>query len=159
MLETARLGAIEDTIQVLASLIAKYQNRRGAAMCRVDGTQLTNFNLVHAHRDMCDATVLGSLTRGAMQEGLYPAAATGDLRNGSVYLVMQRVLGVNFTTGCENLRDLMPNPPGRPRRVYSCHGIREQMGAAMMDVKGRLSGLDLKEEKGRFKSSPFLGYR
>ncbi|RAL60356.1 hypothetical protein DID88_000132 [Monilinia fructigena] len=158
-LEAARLSAIEDIIQVLANLITKYQQRRGAAMFRLDGTQLANFNVIHVRRDMCDATVLGSLTRGAIQEGLYPPAATGDLRNGSVYLVMQRVLGVNFTTGCENLRDLMPNSPGCPRRVHSCHGIREQMGASMMEVKGSLSGLCLKDEKERFKASLFLGDR
>ncbi|QSZ33611.1 hypothetical protein DSL72_005179 [Monilinia vaccinii-corymbosi] len=158
-LETARRSAIEDTIQVLADLIIKYQNHRGAAMCRVDGTQLANFEQLHVHRDRCDATVLGSLTRGAMQEGLYPPAAAGALRNGSVYLAMQRVLGVSFTTGCESLRDLMPNPPGVPQRGYSCHGIREQMATSMMEVEGRLSGLDLKEEKARFKAPPMPSYR
>ncbi|ESZ99143.1 hypothetical protein SBOR_0464 [Sclerotinia borealis F-4128] len=159
-LETARLAAIGDTIQVLANLIAKYQDNNGITMCKVDGNQLPDINQLHIHKDRCDATVLGSLMRGATKEGLWPPALTESLRNSSVYAVKQKVVGVEFTTGCEGLRDLLPWPQRYdPYRILSSHGIRDQMRVSIEEAEGRLRGLDLKVERERFVGPLLARYR
>jgi hypothetical protein len=138
-IETMRQQLIQDAIALLHALILQYQSSE-TSYCplpsvpthRYQGTPEPGYGAINAHRNECDAMVLGYLVKGAYAQNLYPQPLPpyDSYSFSSVYHGINRL---NITTACAKLS-------GKPE---DNHGILETLKKDLMVMWYSMNGLDL----------------
>ncbi|TGO48210.1 hypothetical protein BCON_0247g00040 [Botryotinia convoluta] len=154
-LENSRCANIRRVFEIIRLMITTREDNIDSArrFCKATGRSETPEDAykVQQHRKRCDRVVLDGLISAASQKGLWPLNVAQSLVDtSSVYRVAEKATNLDFTTECERLIDLHTDHTGIMYEVASCRRIRKGIEAGVRLIEGRLVGLDLKREKGRF---------
>ncbi|OWP06775.1 hypothetical protein B2J93_8832 [Marssonina coronariae] len=121
-----RMKAIRNSFDVIGRYIDVLQNSK--PRCTSSRSE--------SHRYTCNSILLGSLLEGSARLGLWPPpdAPYQDL---NFTFVVREIMQINMISFCSKM--------GYANQPTGSHGVKAEIGSALVKLKARFSGLSLKD--------------